>query len=195
MSTTPTQSASRRHGLRSPLDAFWDRMVEGDGDGRRAYPRVRIDAPITSVVDGERVELKLHDISPGGLQARCNKATGSIVAPAKPELRRSLDAEVSLNDGSQQRCLKVRCQLIHVTLLEGEEDDVAFGFCFDPLQQDAPRDARMVHLAGPRTRQRALTLVVGAHGEVTPRSRLRSARCRNAACCSAQSGHRAPFAP
>lgn len=130
------------------MDTFWERLVETDGNFRRAYPRVQLDAPIT-VLDGEREECaRLHDIGRGGLQLRCDRTSGARLAPnRKGDRRGSVLIRTVLRDGAEERVLEARCALVHMTLLTADSAlpeegaaDVALGFCFVELEQSARKN-------------------------------------------------------
>ena len=145
MSTDPAQSVSRREGLRDKMDVFWDRLVDMDGNRQRAYPRVQACAPITICTDGEELSAQLHDIGRGGLQVRCDRAASACIAPTTARERVSVTVTVRtvLADGDEEHSLEARCCLVHVTLLEAEDEeaeaDVALGFCFESLDLPARR--------------------------------------------------------
>ena len=127
------------------MDLFWDRLVDTDGNYRRAYPRVRMDTPITIVTGDQEVLARMHDIGRGGLQVRCARSVGANLAPTDARGGRiPVQIRTMLRDGDKERRLEARCALVHMTLLDSEsasrsddDDDVALGFCFLELDQAA----------------------------------------------------------
>jgi hypothetical protein len=143
MSITSDTARIRRTGLRDQMDTFWNRLVDADPDPRRAYPRVRFDAGLTVSVGERRLDTRLYDISRGGVQIRCDRATAALIAPQGAAQRVSVDISVALfpaaTDGGAEAepAFSARCVPVHVTVLAGDPDSVALGLCFQSLEATA----------------------------------------------------------
>ena len=142
MTSPNPNSSSPQADVSDQMDTFWEKLVESDGDRRRAFPRVRAPASVTFMVDGGSIQAPIHDIGRGGVQIRCERAVGARIAPAGPRKGLCLQADVALPDGDQTLTLSARLSLAHVTLLHacpqpGPAREVAMGFSFEGLDAAA----------------------------------------------------------
>lgn len=130
----------RREGRKDQMDAFWDHLMQADPDPRRAYPRVRFDAPLVLRVREEDIRARMHDISRGGVQVRGDRKIAARIAPREPGERVTVDIRVSLpgiagDPGTTPApgLFAARCVMVHATELAEEPDGMAMGFCFIAL--------------------------------------------------------------
>lgn len=102
----------------------------------RKYPRIKIKLPIKLFIDGDKyVNANIYDISPDGLQIRCNREVAVTLNPsgkkikAEDELLVRTEFELPLNDG--QKRISVECKLYYFVMIPDEADeDIAFGLKF-----------------------------------------------------------------
>jgi len=102
----------------SPPDPFWAKLAARDPGGRRLYPRVHARVPVRLTGPaGEAVDVVGNDLSPGGLQVRCERAAaarlhaGERLAEAGVECTFRLELEL---EGSPQP-VNGRGRIIHLT--------------------------------------------------------------------------------
>ena len=105
-------------------------------EDRRKYPRLILQIPLkVHIGNGLYALACLHDISPDGMQIRCNKQTeGQIHAIAKIREGRekpSIMVEFKLPNDPTNEAIVVKCRICYFgPLTAGAKDDVAFGLQF-----------------------------------------------------------------
>ncbi len=112
-------------------------------ESRRAYPRVRLRMPVRIGLKGGRVVCaNIYNMSPDGIQIRCDRATARSIHPAGKKLREGAGPEVMvamrLKAGGDLRTHMVRCRLSYI--LPQDTDVVVMGFEFRevlPAQREA----------------------------------------------------------
>jgi hypothetical protein len=103
----------------------------------RAYPRVPLEVPVAfRNGSGQHCAARLHNLSPGGLQVRCNIATARIIHPAGGYMLESnrplLQATAVLPLASGPASLSLAVRLLYA-LVAGEHAYCVLGFQFlDP---------------------------------------------------------------
>lgn len=103
---------------------------------QRNYPRLRLDVPVIILcADRQLVEGRVFDISPDGLQIRCNREAALTINPGAKQINPMDKVMVSTifslpsNAGNKQ--IKVISNIYYFTLInDGSEEDVAFGLKF-----------------------------------------------------------------
>ncbi len=86
----------------APLEAFWIRLAAHGARIRRSYPRVHASVPVHLRADGGTpVDLTTRDVSLGGFQVRCDRATAERLRPAR--------------DADGKRCAIPFCMKLSVT--------------------------------------------------------------------------------
>lgn len=102
----------------------------------RSYPRIKTRLPITlSLESNETITTSIYDISPDGLQIRCNR---NIAAKLNPGGKRinvkdnvTIKAEFLLSVDGEQKKVVVSCKVYYFVIIPGGlEEDVAFGLKF-----------------------------------------------------------------
>lgn len=102
----------------------------------RKYPRIHIHLPIALYFDDKKsVTATIYDISPDGLQIRCNRTIAANLNPSGKRI--SLDDNVTVNtkffvqiEGEQHE-VAVSCKIYYFLILPGVVgEDVAFGLKF-----------------------------------------------------------------
>ena len=115
-------------------------------EDKRKYPRLVLQIPVkVHIENGLYADASLHDLSPDGLQIRCDQETAhEIDTFSKKNLfknRPSISVKFALPRTNNNTGIVVRCSICYfVSLPLKENDDVAFGLQFrqfsgDSLQQ------------------------------------------------------------
>ena len=121
-------SASKRH----------DRYEEG-----RRFPRIPITLPVTiNYGKNQTIEVVSYDISPEGIQIRCNKYTAQSLHGKDeriPEANRPIvDIALNLPVKRTEKKFAAKCQIIYMIFLEdsaeSEAEDAALGLRFIGLK-------------------------------------------------------------
>jgi hypothetical protein len=105
-------------------------------DEKRKYPRLNLHIPVkVQYAHGEFVEATLHDISPDGLQIRCDPSTAGIIYPSGRYIlednQPSVTVGFSLHKQGEKEEIIVKCSICYFALLTGGEcKEVAFGLHF-----------------------------------------------------------------
>lgn len=106
---------------------------------RRAYPRIELGSPVEVVVPGgRRVTCLAYNVSPDGLQIRCNKQTAAIIDPGGGAIRedKGFEVDISLEFPLKAgpRSCRARCKVLYFALVAA--DTVAFGMRFTDFHDD-----------------------------------------------------------
>lgn len=104
-------------------------------EDRRQYPRIIINCPADINYEDKTLKAIVHDISPDGLQMRCNRKTLQAIHPdgtyIKDNNAPGMDVTFLLSTGKWQSEVKTYCKMYYFVLLpEKVEEDVAFGLKF-----------------------------------------------------------------
>jgi PilZ domain-containing protein len=105
-------------------------------EDRRKYPRLKLQIPVqVQNQNGKRVAAILYDISPDGLQLRCDRKIADIIHPGGKQIAETDQPSVTvgfnlLQNGTNTEII-VRCSICYFALLtSSENNEVAFGLCF-----------------------------------------------------------------
>ena len=101
----------------------------------RKYPRIRMKLPVQLYVDDCEYNASIFDVSPDGLQVRCNRETAAGINPKgkkiNPDDNIIVKAVFSLPIKNESKQISVSCKLYYFVLLSDEkEEDIAFGLQF-----------------------------------------------------------------
>jgi hypothetical protein len=102
-------------------------------DRRRKYPRVIIELPATmKVSDNFETEVQLYDLSPDGIQIRCDRKAAKIICPEGKITKEILKREVKIIFDLYYRREKrsVCISVIPIYLLFISDDLISFGMQF-----------------------------------------------------------------
>jgi hypothetical protein len=102
----------------------------------RSYPRIKTRLPITlSLESNETITASIYDISPDGLQIRCNRHVAAKLNPGGKRI--NINDNVTIKAGfllpvdDEQRKINVTCKIYYFVIIPGGlEEDVAFGLMF-----------------------------------------------------------------
>jgi len=111
---------------------------------RRKFPRIRIDIPIQIQYEkGKFVHARIYDISPDGVQFRCDQMTAQLLHPSGKLIEEDKKPSVFVIFITPYKKVKkeiiVRCQIFYFTLLRGKHiknRNVAFGLKFNKFEGD-----------------------------------------------------------
>jgi len=100
---------------------------------RRGYPRVKLSMPVQIGLPGGRVVCaRVYNLSPDGLQVRCDPETAHQVHPQARPVADGTGPEVLVvlrtRDGNDMRTQVVRCRLTYV--LPESRSEIILGFSF-----------------------------------------------------------------
>ncbi len=109
---------------------------------KREYPRVSLNAlAALGLVDGFDVNVIVHDISPDGVQLRCNRKTAHMIHPSGKFITEAsapyADLAFSLPIENVDREIKVQIKLFYFTIISA--DTVAFGAKFGKFEKFSDR--------------------------------------------------------
>ncbi len=143
------------------------------GGRQRQYPRIAISLPVV-LRQGETtaVAVQMVNISPGGMQVRCNRETASRLCPADSFSQKDVSLPVAghllLPTHLGRVPVRVRCLIVHVSLVTGAaaETEVAIGVKFRVFrdrrslrhfvrfieEQLVPLEDFEVYVGGPKAR-------------------------------------------
>lgn len=112
---------------------------------KRKYPRIVIDRPMEIRHGGKVLQGVIHDISPDGLQIRCDRKTMHDIHPSgrsiKGENGPLVKVVFNLPIGRQERPIKAEARMYYFVLLPDEKPpDVAFGARFTTLASECQTD-------------------------------------------------------
>lgn len=110
---------------------------------RRQYPRIELGAPVELFLPGqEKAACLAYNVSPDGLQVRCNRQTAARINPGGRPIREDSAFEVGVSLvfplKSGPRPCRARCRVLYFALVAA--DTVAFGMRFVKFRGD-DRDA------------------------------------------------------
>ena len=108
---------------------------------KRAYPRLKVDCPVRlTTSDGQEISARIYDMSPDGLQIRCDRQSAAILNPGgrmiNPESDSSrVKAIFTLTDREDDMEISVDGRLYYFVLIKNAgEQDVAFGLRFEEFE-------------------------------------------------------------
>jgi PilZ domain-containing protein len=103
---------------------------------QRKYPRLRLDVPVIILCVGQQlIEGRIYDISPDGLQIRCNREAALAINPGAKQIsvqdKIMVNVIFSLPSNTGNKQIKVISNVYYFTLTQdGSDKDVAFGLQF-----------------------------------------------------------------
>ncbi|MDX1518946.1 MAG: hypothetical protein R3318_02405 [Gammaproteobacteria bacterium] len=105
---------------------------------KREYPRVSLNAlAALGLPDGFDVNVIVHDISPDGVQLRCNRKTAHMIHPSGKFITGATapgaTLKFSLNVENREREVQVLIRLFYFTIIS--TDTVAFGAKFEKFEK------------------------------------------------------------
>ena len=114
---------------------------------KRKYPRIIINAPAQiQYAEGKSVNIHIYDISPEGLQVRCDDETAELLRPSNKPVHKDKKAPVkitfSLLYNNKEREIDVSCHILYITVPEnvvGVEHNVALGLKFIRFQGEGKK--------------------------------------------------------
>ncbi len=133
--TMPTDNSKEEKGSRMSGTGYYKVQEE-----KRRYPRIVIDCLVEiEHADGKVVSALAHDISPDGLQIRCDRETAKTLCPTGKEIQGGKGPEfkirlsLPLQEGLVE--LGARCKALYQAVVPGE--GVAFGMQFKEFEGDS----------------------------------------------------------
>jgi len=108
-------------------------------EGRR-FPRIKVTVPITlAYEEQQKLEAMIYDVSPEGIQIRCNHETAKLLQLKKEHIegnkRREVVSVFNLPVMRQEKKLTTVCEICYMILLdENEKDEAALGLKFTKLK-------------------------------------------------------------
>lgn len=104
-------------------------------EDRRKYPRIVVDCPVEICFGGKTLAARIYDLSPDGLQIRCDRATLKAIRPGGKFIQRNesilLDLSFTLAIGRARRIIESGAKMYYFVLLPDEKErDVAIGVQF-----------------------------------------------------------------
>lgn len=105
-------------------------------EARRGYPRVKLRMPVQVGLAGGRVVIaRIYNMSPDGIQIRCDRATAASILPDSSRLTAGRGPEVlvvmRLTSGRDTRSHVIRCRLGYA--LPERSNEVIMGLAFQEL--------------------------------------------------------------
>ncbi len=106
----------------------------------RKYPRIKFKRPVQIYYDnGRSVSASIYDISPDGLQIRCNRETAVALNPSGNIIDRKhnliVNAVFSIPINNKLNEVKVSCKVYYFVIVPGNaKEDVAFGLRFKKFE-------------------------------------------------------------
>ena len=104
-------------------------------EDRRKYPRVVTNSPAEIRFQDKVLSVRVHDLSPDGLQIRCSRPTLREIRPSGRAIKKDnapvVDVRFRLSVGRAERNIEASATLYYIVLLpERKEADVACGLQF-----------------------------------------------------------------
>ena len=109
----------------------------------RKYPRIKVSLPIKLYVsDQQSVDANIYDISPDGLQVRCNRRVALAINPSAKKITSEnklvMKSEFQLPLDGEEKSISVDCEIYYFVIIDKESDeDVAFGLQFNSLPRES----------------------------------------------------------
>ncbi|MBI1732096.1 MAG: PilZ domain-containing protein [Gammaproteobacteria bacterium] len=112
---------------------------------RRKYPRVHIDRPVEIRLGREALRAVIHDISPDGLQIRCDRKTMQAIRPSGSAIKGDdgpvIKVAFSLMIAGKEKPVETAARIYYFVLLPDEKPrDVSFGVQFLKLDKRSQAD-------------------------------------------------------
>ena len=109
---------------------------------RRKYPRIRMRIPVRiSLPDGKVIIAHTQNMTPDGLQIRCDKTTANVVNPTgrsiPPEEHQRVMVMMRMESPAEIHSCVLRCRVSYMAMAKG--DEVAFGLQFDDTSPEQQR--------------------------------------------------------
>lgn len=104
-------------------------------EDRRKYPRIVVDCPLEIRFGGKTLAARIYDLSPDGLQIRCDRDTLKAIRPGGKFIQRNesmlVDVSFTLAIGRARRTIEASVKMYYFVLLpEEKERGVAIGVQF-----------------------------------------------------------------
>lgn len=112
-------------------------------DDRRKYPRLQIHLPIKiRTKPGKYVHAKIFDLSPDGLQIRCDRDTGQLIHPVEEAIdfdnKPIVVVAFNIPHHKGEKEIIVRCKICYKKLLN-QGSKVAFGVKFTCFKENCDK--------------------------------------------------------
>ena len=125
----------------SDTDTLTDANEQGD-QTRRKYPRIRMRIPVkVSLPDGNVIIAHTQNMTPDGIQIRCDKATAGVINPTgrsvPPPEHQKVMVMMRMESPAEIHSCVLRCRLSYMAETKGEE--IAFGLEFDDTSAEQQR--------------------------------------------------------
>lgn len=110
-------------------------------DDRRKYPRLRLDIPARIYYEARKyVAATIYDISPDGLQIRCDGKTALTLNPdgrqIKKKTRKTVVVKFKLHINDEQYDVMVECQTYYfVAIPDQSKKEIALGIVFKKFRE------------------------------------------------------------
>ena len=114
-------------------------------EDRRKYPRVMVDCPAELHFEGKKYAAVIYDVSPDGVQVRCNRTTLKAIRPGgkfvQPSETILLDLSFVLPvGGGAGAAVEASVRMYYFVLLPDEKErDVAIGAQFESFRERSDR--------------------------------------------------------
>ena len=125
----------------SDTDTLTDAMERAD-DARRKYPRIYMRIPVkVSLPDGNVVIAHTRNMTPDGIQIRCDKTTAGVINPTgrsvPPPEHQKVMVMMRMESAAEIHSCVLRCRLSYMAMTKDAE--VAFGLRFDDASPEQQR--------------------------------------------------------
>ncbi len=112
---------------------------------KRKYPRVMVGRPMEIVIGEQKLPGIIHDISPDGLQIRCDRKTLQVIRPSGKSIKGGtgplVNVVFNLPLGRRDKSIKAEVRMYYFVLLPEEKVcDVAFGARFTSMTRECQAD-------------------------------------------------------
>jgi len=124
---------------KQPLDETGSHPLYARFEQRRAFPRVRLRIPIqVGLPGGEIACARIYNLSPDGIQIRCDSATARRIHPSGKAISDGSGPKVlialRLKHGADTRTHVLRCKVFY--LLPESRKEVIIGLEFEELKSE-----------------------------------------------------------
>ena len=122
-------------------------------ENRRSYPRLNLLVPVkVQYENGKYAKAELHDISPDGLQIRCDQETANKIHPAQTRILKNAQPSIvvgfSLPQTDVNTEIIVKCAICYFALLTTDtSNEVAFGLQFKQFSGDCRQQIKKFFLS------------------------------------------------
>ncbi len=110
-------------------------------EGRRKYPRIKLNTPIKLKKSKSSVEAIVYDISIDGLQIRCDRQAAMVLHPSGKFIKEgkgpNVDVTFKLSLEEKTNLVKVKCQIYYLAVVSDKQ--FAFGLVFKKFIDNSAR--------------------------------------------------------